>query len=101
MEFIDLEDPRINISNKLKIRLQEMEGEPSLSPITQNNISSTEDIFKLAKSQYLKKDDKWIITLNRYLQDKAVSLARSKIYDDAIVCYIDCLNLMVWSKVKN
>ena len=47
MEFIDLEDPRIKISNKLKNRLQEMEGELSLSPITQNNISSTEGIFKL------------------------------------------------------
>lgn len=100
MEFIDLEDPRINISDKLKIRLQEIEGEPSLSPITQNDISSTEDIFKLAKSQYLIKDDKWIITLNRYLQDKAVSLARSKIYDDAIVCYIDCLNLLEVLKEK-
>src|SRR4030042_545079 len=82
MEFIDLEDPRIKISNQLKNRFQEMEGELSLSPITQSNISSTEDHFKLAKSQYFTKDDKF---------EQCLKLELNKIgkYE---ICYDDMKN---------
>jgi len=45
MEFIDLDDPRIKISNELKNRFQDIEGELLLSSITKNNICNTEDIW--------------------------------------------------------
>ena len=94
MNFIQIEDPRIKISNALIRQFSHINDEDILKEtVSVKDLQDLDDYLKLAKTQYWKKDYKWLLSLNNYLNNKGVALLKCKQYSDAISCYHDCLNL--------
>ncbi len=94
MEFINIDDKRIKIRNQLKKQFKRINDEDiPQKHINYNEIDDFEDLLKFSKLQYYRGDDKWIITLSRYLDEKAFQYFKNFNYPDALTDSLGCLNL--------
>lgn len=99
--FFSVDDSKIKIRAHIKKRLVELDVDDLVdNSISAKNFDEADQYLLQSKKQYLKKDDKWILSMSNYLMLKGNNSLKYRNFNNAIEDYLDSLNLQELQREK-